>query len=190
MKKFCLLTLLLGFFLVTGASARERNVNIYDEGRPVPETPVYDRSGQAVYLTDFKDNFVMAVFWSKNCRPCIRELDDLNGFYNKTKNNGIVLLLISPEEDWETAFEQQQFLKRFGAPDLPFYVDKKGKLAGDFGIFTSPHTVLIDTNSQEIGRIHGGADWDSDAVIEYMYRIKADSSRPKETMNLDKGNER
>lgn len=190
MKNFCLLIVLLAFLAVSGASlARERNVNIYGQGRPVPETPVFDRRYQAHKLTDFKDSFVLAVFWSKNCRPCIRELDDLNGFYLKTKDAGIKLLLISPADEWSDASEQERFLQRFGAPDIPFYVDVRGRLAGDFGIFTSPHTVLIDHNSQEIGRIHGGADWDSDAVIEYIYRIKADSRRPKETTDLDKKND-
>ena len=42
-----------------------------------------------------------------------------------------------------------------------------------FGIFTSPHAVLIDKNSMEIGRISGAVEWDDDDVVEKIYQIKA-----------------
>ena len=45
---------------------------------------------------------------------------------------------------------------------------QKGDLAADFGIFTSPHTVLIDENSQEIGRIRGKAKWADKRMVVYI----------------------
>lgn len=35
-------------------------------------------------------------------------------------------------------------------------------------------TVLIGREGKEIGRIRGSAEWDSQDVIEYMYKIKAE----------------
>lgn len=181
MKKFCLLSLFFCLCFAFEALGGEQNVNIYEHGRPLSETPIYDRHGNQVKLTDFKGDFVMAVFWSRNCRPCVKELDDFNGFYNKVKDNGIKVLMISRSDEWQDAAEQERFLQRFDAPDLPFYVDLKGRLAGDFGVFTSPHTVLISQTGEEIGRIHGSADWDSDRVVEYIYGIKAEiASRIKD----------
>ena len=38
----------------------------------------------------------------------------------------------------------------------------------------TPVTVLIGREGKEIGRIRGSAEWDSQDVIEYMYKIKAE----------------
>lgn len=58
-----------------------------------------------------------------------------------------------------------------------FYVDKKGDLSADLGIFTSPNTVLINRHGKEIGRIRGSVEWDDDEVIEYIYKIKAQNNQ-------------
>ena len=68
-------------------------------------------------------------------------------------------------------------LQKYGAPDLDFYVDKKGDLSADLGIFTSPNTVLINRHGKEIGRIRGSVEWDDDEVIEYIYKIKAQNNQ-------------
>lgn len=150
-------------------------VNIYPEARALPERQMfhYSDTGEAYKLSDFKEQFVVANFWSRYCTPCLRELDDLNNFSNKVADNGIKVVIISPASEWHSLEEQQKFLQKHGAPDLDFYVDKKGDLAADLGIFTSPNTVLINKKGQEIGRIRGSADWDDEDVIEYIYKIKA-----------------
>ena len=82
--------------------------------------------------------------------------------------------MVSPEKEWLSAEEQSAFLKRYNGQDIEFYTDRKSSLSNSFGIFTSPHTVLINKNSLEIGRIRGSVDWDDDDVIEYMYRLNAE----------------
>lgn len=150
-------------------------VNIFPEPRSLPSREMfhYSDTGEAYKLSDFKGQFVVANFWSRHCTPCLRELDNLNNFSKKVADNGIKVVIISPASEWQSLEEQQKFLQRYGASDLDFYVDKKGDLSADLGIFTSPNTVLINKSGQEIGRIRGSAEWDDDDVIEYIYKIKA-----------------
>lgn len=82
-------------------------------------------------------------------------------------------MMLSPDSEWASLSEERRFLNKFKAPDLEFYNDIDGKLAEDLGVFTSPHTVLVNKKGEEIGRIRGTADWNSDEVIEYIYKIKA-----------------
>lgn len=158
-----------------GGIFRPNPVNVFDEPRALPSREMfhYAEDGKAYKLTDFEGQFVVANFWSRHCTPCIRELDNLNNFSKKVADNGIKVVIISPASEWKSLEEQQRFLRRYGAPDLDFYVDKKGDLSADLGIFTSPNTVLINRHGQEIGRIRGSAEWDDDDVIEYIYKIKA-----------------
>ena len=157
---------------VSGVEAKS-GVNIFAYPRNVPEQVIFNRYGKSFKLNDFAGDFLIVVFWSKTCIPCLRELKDLNGFVNKTANDGIKLIMVSPEDEWVTATEQQTVLKRYNAENLDYYVDRKSKLASAFGIFTSPHAVLINKESMEIGRIRGSVDWDDDDVISYIYKIKA-----------------
>lgn len=172
MLKLVLKAAFILFLLVVPAYAKD-SVNIYDKPRPAPAHKIIHESGKNYRLSDFKGDFVVAVFWSRDCGPCLAELKSLNGFYKAVKGNGVKLLLISPNEEWATVAEQKRFLKRYGAPDVDFYVDENGAVASDLGIFTSPHTVLINKSGEEIGRIRGSAKWDSDDVIEYIYQLKA-----------------
>lgn len=150
----------------------KKGVNIFAYSRPVPETAFYNRYGQRTVLSDFKGEFVLATFWSRHCVPCIKELDDLNNFVLKTKDSGIRVLIISKDDEWVSAREQKELLEKYRAPDLDFYVDKGGKLSGDFGIFASPHTVLINKAGEEFGRISGSVDWDDEDIIEKVYQLK------------------
>lgn len=160
-------------FLFAGSAGAEEGVNIFDKPREAPMHKIIHESGKQYRLSDFKGEFVVAVFWSRDCGPCIAELKSLNGFYNAVKGNGVKLLLISPNEEWVSVAEQKKFLRKYGAPDVDFYVDERGIVASDLGIFTSPHTVLFNESGEEIGRIRGSAKWDRDDVIEYIYQLKA-----------------
>ena len=80
------------------AEASEKGVNIYGAARDVPSKAVYGEAGNRVRMDDFKGDFVLAVFWSRYCVPCIRELESLNEFARQTKNDGIRVILISPKE--------------------------------------------------------------------------------------------
>lgn len=172
MRKKTVFTFLLSFLYCFNAFAKDA-VNIFDLPRQMPKREIISESGKKVKITDFQGDFVLLVVWSRHCTPCVKELDNLNGFVNKTKNDGIRVIMLSPDHEWKNMAEERQFVNKFDAPDLEIYNDIDGKLAEDLGVFTSPHTVLINKKGEEIGRIRGSAEWDSDEVIEYIYKIKA-----------------
>ena len=170
LKKFILIILLV--FFSTSAFAK-KGVNIFTYPREVPNIKIFDQYGKSYHLKDFADDFLIIVFWSKTCIPCLREIDDINNFIEKTTGTGVKLIMVSPEKEWSYPEEQKMFLKKYGGDNIDFYLDKKSALANSFGIFTSPHTVLINRSSMEIGRIRGAVDWDDQDVIEYIYKLKA-----------------
>lgn len=172
MSKKTVFTFLLAFLFCFEALAKDA-VNIFEFPREMPKREIIAENGQKIKISDFKGDFVLLVIWSRHCTPCIKELDNLNGFVNKTKNDGIRVIMLSPDKEWQNMAEEREFLEKFKAPDLEFYNDIDGKLAEDLGVFSSPHTVLINKKGEEIGRIRGSAEWDSEDVIEYIYKIKA-----------------
>lgn len=88
-------------------------VNIYAEPRALPQREMFRfaENGEAYKLNDFKDQFVIANFWSRYCSPCLRELDNLNNFSKKVADNGIKVVIISPASEWHSLEEQQKFCR-------------------------------------------------------------------------------
>ena len=166
--------ILFAVFWLFSAVFSEANAkaNLFAYSRPAPETKIYYQDGTEHKLSEFKGKFVIALFWSKTCIPCLRELKTLNEFYNKTKDDGIKIVMISPKEEWKENYQLREFLNKYKAPDIDFYVDEKGNLAADFGIFSYPHSVLINQDGEEIGRIRGQMDWSSKKVKKEIYDLR------------------
>lgn len=172
MLKKIILIILFIFFISTAFA--KSGVNIFSYPREVPKAKIFNQYGQSFSLEDFRGDFLVVIFWSKTCVPCIREIDEINKFVKKTKGTGVKLITVSPEKEWISPEEQKSFLKKYGGSDIDFYSDRKSALANSFGIFSSPHTVLITADSMEIGRIRGAVDWGDSDVIEYIYRLKSE----------------
>ena len=173
MKKYIPLLIVALSILYQPLYAKEKNVNIYQSSREAPDTEFYDINGHKLTLDDFKGKFILLLFWSRDCMPCVRELKSIKGFYDLTHGSNVEMVVISDAKEWKNADELKNFLKKYKASGLPTYIDRKGKLGESFGVFTYPHTVLINAKGNEIGRIRGAADWDDEDVVEYIFKLKA-----------------
>ncbi len=165
----------VALLVATGVCAKER-ANIYARARNVPNKELFDENGSKIKLNDFEGDFVIAIFWSRYCAPCVRELKSLSKFVEKTRNDGVRVIMISPKSEWAGSFvDQRNFLHKFEADNLDAYFDEKEAVASALGIFSSPVSVLISREGKEIGRIRGSMKWDKPDNIEYIYKIKAEN---------------
>ena len=175
MKNFCKIFFLLLFVLVAQSVDAKSKANIYAFSRSLPKKQIISESGFRAALGDFEGDFVIAVFWSRYCVPCIKELKSLSNFVKQTRTNGIRVLMISPKSEWVSGFdEQREFMRLFEAENLEIYVDEKEAVASALGIFSSPISILISREGREIGRVRGSLRWDDQDVIEYIYKVKAE----------------
>ncbi|MBO7556703.1 MAG: TlpA family protein disulfide reductase [Alphaproteobacteria bacterium] len=150
-------------------------VNLYAVSRELPKKELISETGNRVALSDFEGDFIIAIFWSRYCVPCLNELKSLSKFVEQTKNDGVRVIMISPKAEWVSGFsEQRLFMKKFEAENLEIYVDEKEAVASAFGVFSSPISILISRKGREIGRIRGSIRWDSSDVIDNIYKIKAE----------------
>ena len=133
LKRIILIILLVIF---TTPAFAKKGINIFTYPRDVPNVKIFDQHGKSHHLKDFADNFLIVIFWSKTCVPCLREIDDINEFIKKTEGTGIKLIMVSSEKEWNYPEEQKMFLKKYGGDNIDFYLDKKSALANSFGIFT------------------------------------------------------
>ena len=117
--------------------------------------------------------------------PCVRQLKTLQEFTSKTQGQGIRLALVSTSREWKDSKEEKAFLSKYGAPNVESYIDEKGALTSDLGIYSSPNAVLINQKGEEIGRISGAADWGDEDVIEYINKIKTEQEEKENKKEKD-----
>lgn len=151
--------------------ALAKTIDIYETPQALPEHVLKNEQGENIKLGDFKGKFVIAVFWSRNCAVCVRDLDILDDFSKKTEEHDIKIIPISPESDWGSLKELKKFLTKYKAPDLDIYT-ANDNLTADFKITTTPYQILINPKSQEIGRIRGNINWDKPELLNYFLSLK------------------
>ncbi len=102
-------------------------------------------------LPDLKGKLVLIDFWASWCGPCRQSFPALQEIYTKYKDQGLVVLGVSLDED---RADMEGFLKKMKI-DFPNVRDLKGKLAEKLGIDAIPSSFLISP-SGNIVALHSG----------------------------------
>ena len=131
--------------------------------KPVPTLTLTDLAAeQPTDLSAYKGKKLIVNLWATWCGPCVTEMPSLAKLADHLKDQGVVVVAIS--EDRGGKFVVDPFLKDHNLTGLPVYLDKTmstGKALKEATIL--PMTILIDADGNEIGRVKGDRDWDSEA---------------------------
>lgn len=129
------------------------------------ETSYEDLEGNPVSLSDFKGKKILLNYWATWCRPCIEEMPALLRAQEiLTKENYIFLLASDQSMDKIKTFVNQ---RKF---DFKF-IRYKGSLA-ELGINALPTTLFYNETGDQVLKVVGQTDWDSDEAIEQFKNLK------------------
>ena len=65
----------------------------------------------------------------------------------------------------------QKFFDEIGVTNLPRHQDPKQAVARDMAVLGLPITVILNPQGQEIARLRGDADWNSDSAKAILTEI-------------------
>jgi peroxiredoxin len=109
-------------------------------GEKAPDFELQMLTGEAVKLSDFRGKKVMLNFWATWCPPCKEEMPDMEKFYNKQKDEVIILAVnIDPQ------YNVEKFTKDMGVT-FPILLDEKDRVNSMYQVLTIPTTYFIDEN--------------------------------------------
>lgn len=152
-----------GLALLSGCYSNTRPRHI---GQAAADFTVQD-SDRKVALNQFRGQVVVLNFWATWCPPCLEELPSLIRMQERTKNQGVVVLAISIDEDEDAyhRFLQQHELK------LLTVRDPQQKVSTMYGTTGWPETYIIDRQGVVRRKFVGAVDWDSPEVMQFLAKL-------------------
>jgi thiol-disulfide isomerase/thioredoxin len=108
--------------------------------------------GDPVRLEEFRGRVVVVNFWASWCKPCQRELPELDRWDTELPDDQVVFAAISVDRQRRRA---ERFASRAGL-SLPFYHDGADGLARSLDLPALPCTYVLDA-SGEVAAISQGS---------------------------------
>ncbi len=128
-----------------------------------------DLSGHRVTLGGLEGKVVVVNFWATWCAPCLQELPFLQRFYDKYKDDGLVVLAVSTDGP-ETASRVRTVVKQRKFT-MPVIHDVSGELLSQLNPRgNNPYTLFIDRHGQKAFAHEGYSSGDEK---KYLKVIKA-----------------
>ncbi|MDX5350270.1 MAG: TlpA family protein disulfide reductase [Paracoccaceae bacterium] len=177
MRKF--LVVLYTAFLI-GANAAAADVAALREGDmkklalhetpvPVPEVVLLNAQDGEHSLADYRGKWVVLNFWATWCAPCRREMPSLDRLQAALPDIAVV-----PVATGRNAVPGiERFYAEAEVQLLPVLRDPKSELARGMGVMGLPVTVILNPEGQEVGRLIGDAEWDSDSAKAILTALAA-----------------
>jgi peroxiredoxin len=152
----------LAVSVLSVAGSREDTIGIADySAPPVPEDrlapsfilPRLAGTG-ATSLDDLSGHPVVLSFWASWCPPCREEAPFLRTAWNTYRSDGVRFLGVDHRDARPAGVS---FARRLAIP-YPSVFDPRGELAGRYGLFGLPTTLVIRADGRIAYRITGKVD--------------------------------
>lgn len=177
------ITALLYLSLVTGANADNaelealldgdmRKLRIHAEPIAGSDKPFAHEDGSDMTLADFEGKHVVVNFWATWCAPCRKEMPMLSDLAMRFDPEQLEVVTIATGRNPRPAMER--FFAEIEVDNLPLHTDARQSLARSLGVLGLPVTLILDPEGNEIARLQGEADWNSESAVAVLEAMIAD----------------
>ena len=97
-------------------------------------------NGTKFKLSELRGKPVILNFWATWCPPCVREMPELNEFYNK--QDKITVIGVNLQQDKKTI---EEFARKLNI-SFQIVLDKTGEVESKYNLLLKPTTYFIDKN--------------------------------------------
>ena len=130
-----------------------------------------DPEGGQHRLSDWKGKYVLLNFWATWCAPCRKEMPGLEEIQAEFGGDTFEVVPIATGRNALPGI--RRFFEEVGVTHLPILLDPKQKLARDMAVLGLPITVILNPEGQEIARLRGDAEWNSDSAKAIISQLIA-----------------
>ena len=135
----------------------------------VPDAVLLDAEDAEYALADYKGKWVVLNFWATWCAPCRKEMPSLDRLQAAMPGIAVV-----PVATGRNAVEGiKRFFEEAEIKLLPIRRDPQSELARAMRVMGLPVTVILNPEGQEVARLIGDAEWDSDSAKAVLGALMA-----------------
>jgi thiol-disulfide isomerase/thioredoxin len=146
-----------------------KKLMLHEAPVPVPETVLLDAEDGEHSLAEYRGKWVVLNFWATWCAPCRREMPSLERLQTAMPDLAVV-----PVATGRNAVEGiRRFFEDAGVKSLPILRDPQSELAHAMHVMGLPVTVILNPEGQEVARLIGDAEWDSESAKAVLGALMA-----------------
>ncbi len=131
-------------------------------GTQMPAAQLTHTDGSTLDLTALKGEPVLINLWATWCAPCVVEMPMLDNLADELGDDVRVLTV---SQDLTGAEAVAPFFAKYDFANLQPWMDRQNVLGFGFGGDSLPTTVLYNAEGEEVFRVAGGYEWDSEEAI-------------------------
>lgn len=117
-----------------------------------------------------KNQVTVLNFWATWCAPCREEMPSLNELTTSIGAENFSVIVIATGRNSDKSIND--FFSTHKLSNLHSYKDPKAKAASALNILGLPTTIIVDQHSNEVARLIGGANWNSQPAIELINYLR------------------
>ena len=141
--KITIVTILFNIFSSLNITAQSKVENSLI-GMNAPVFSVKDIQGNKKSLNSLKGKIIILNFWFIECKPCVREMPELNNLVKKYKNDNVEFIGFSGNGSMQinSFLKEQDFLYNI--------VPNSKSVIKDYRISSYPTNIIIDQNAKVV----------------------------------------
>jgi thiol-disulfide isomerase/thioredoxin len=134
-------------------------------GTRAPDVIFEDGEGRPVRLSVFRGRPVLVNFWATWCAPCVVEMPSLDALAAREIGD---LEVIAVSQDLDGRRRVTDFFAARSFTRLEPYLDPQMRLMSELSLDTLPTTILYDSEGEEVWRMVGMVDWQSQRAARLL----------------------
>ena len=143
---------------------RQRQARPLAIGDSAPDFSVPALPSGSLDLKNYRGQVVSLNFWATWCPPCVEETPSLEQFAEKMRDQGVIVLSVSVDEDQKAL---QDFIQKYHI-SYPVGRDPDRSLAARYGTFLFPETYILDRRGLLAEKVVGATDWDDPRMQNFV----------------------
>jgi thiol-disulfide isomerase/thioredoxin len=153
-----------------------------DSPQSLDQISLTDLTDNDASLAQYRGKVVLVNVWATWCGPCVMEMPGLDHLSATMGSKDFAVVPVSIDRGGP--HQAAPFLKRMGVQNMNPLFDHSNSIGRMLGASRIPVTLIIGRDGNEIGRLVGTADWDSDEAKALLrYFISYGSNGAKANLN-------
>lgn len=146
-----------------------RKLKIQTDPQAAVLTSFTNPAGETLSLAESNGKIRVLNFWATWCFPCREEMPTLDALQKQLGGEDFEVLIVATGYNNLDGIER--FLGQAEVTSLPILLDPDSSFGAEFGAIGLPLTVILNREGQELARLTGGAEWDSDSALNIINAI-------------------